>query len=932
MAANTRYNLNYLDDQYGISPADSEEEYAAAGALAQAYQDRGLTAHIQDFTTPGQTDLYRGILMIVLMVTMLLSNVGSMILGIASIIVGVVAAVALVADRLGYGVLTKYGATAHSQNVVAVRRGTGEMSGRGVRPVVIVAHYDSPTESLFDRLGIAPYAPMLKRLAPKLVVVVGVCVLLQIMMFLPDPLRRVIWIVGLVASLPLLFLGIARIYERRSSCIAGANNNKSGTAALLSIMDKVCTTDYEETPLEDYEESEPALIPVETQTVSDEQPAAPIAAEVAESSNLVDPVVEVRAQDAYEEPLAQEPVAAEQAPIVESVSAPRPRSAAPAAADEPAEAAVEGIRHGASVVRSLGLLPEGCELAYAKPAPKPAPTDNIDSARTGVMPVVNDRQPVPASDVEVVDNAEEPVAAQEVEGEGLVDFGVDAPGPYGVDEAVPLDNALPRITSRRPRGDDVVEGGAAAVGQKISGLFSRVRTGLMSMTDNIRSRRAGDDERIDVPPIEDEEPQDVDGPEVPLELQETVADMPVIGEDGMPVIPDATDETRPDAGDTSDADDAVDLGATSPMEQVPTPEPEDNPESDSWGQSSFTPEPAPAAAPARKINRDLLPGLVPSPVALDPEPVNPGRRAALFDLPDPSAEEIDPLDSSMPQPPLADRSDIFTLVPAPDEAPAPASSPDATIMASPVGESEPISSGAVAPAPVPAQRDRERRGLFGRKKKRGQESMSSWLGVEDDYDAKSGGRSIGSWDNFDSDDDDWKGGATSVSQDGTEASQEDLVDAALSMGDEELLAHDIWFVSTGASSLDHAGMHAFLDQYRKELRGAFVINIDSVGVGDLAILSVEGGHAPRRADRRITRLLEGAASDIHVKLVRSERNWDDTDATVAMRSSMRSATIMGIDASGDRAFGRSLKDSMENVFASQVESVVQVVCEAIRRS
>ena len=98
MAANTRYNLNYLDDQYGISPADSEEEYAAAGALAQAYQDRGLTAHIQDFTTPGQTDLYRGILMIVLMVTMLLSNVGSMILGIASIIVGVVAAVALVAD------------------------------------------------------------------------------------------------------------------------------------------------------------------------------------------------------------------------------------------------------------------------------------------------------------------------------------------------------------------------------------------------------------------------------------------------------------------------------------------------------------------------------------------------------------------------------------------------------------------------------------------------------------------------------------------------------------------------------------------------------------------------------------------------------------------------------------------------------------------
>ena len=83
--------------------------------------------------------------------------------------------------------------------------------------------------------------------------------------------------------------------------------------------------------------------------------------------------------------------------------------------------------------------------------------------------------------------------------------------------------------------------------------------------------------------------------------------------------------------------------------------------------------------------------------------------------------------------------------------------------------------------------------------------MSDWLGVEDDYDAKKSGRGIGSWDNFEDDDDGWKGGATS--SDG--ASAEDMLSAVASMGDDELLGHDIWFVATGASDCDGAGMRRF---------------------------------------------------------------------------------------------------------------------------
>ena len=60
-------------------------------------------------------------------------------------------------------------------------------------------------------------------------------------------------------------------------------------------------------------------------------------------------------------------------------------------------------------------------------------------------------------------------------------------------------------------------------------------------------------------------------------------------------------------------------------------------------------------------------------------------------------------------------------------------------------------------APAPAQ-EKPHRGigrLFGRKRKN-DDSMSEWLGVDDSFDAKSTGNDIGSWDNFD---DGWKGGA-----------------------------------------------------------------------------------------------------------------------------------------------------------------------------
>ena len=64
-----------------------------------------------------------------------------------------------------------------------------------------------------------------------------VATFVQILRFLPDPVRVLFWIVGILAALPLVALSVATIAERFAPCTIGANNNKSSVAALLGILE-----------------------------------------------------------------------------------------------------------------------------------------------------------------------------------------------------------------------------------------------------------------------------------------------------------------------------------------------------------------------------------------------------------------------------------------------------------------------------------------------------------------------------------------------------------------------------------------------------------------------------------------------------------------------------------------------------------------------
>ena len=315
--------------------------------------------------------------------------------------------------------------------------------------------------------------------------------------------------------------------------------------------------------------------------------------------------------------------------------------------------------------------------------------------------------------------------------------------------------------------------------------------------------------------------------------------------------------------------------------------------------------PDPASAPAPMPSASPL-ASVPDPSMPSMQQANVASRTSLFDLPDPSAQVNDPFATA--------------------QGPEPTSAPVVPPM--PVtSDVQPLETISAPAAPAAKPQKRGLGGLFGRKKKNEQDSMSDWLGVEDDYDAKKSGRGIGSWDNFEDDDDGWKGGATS--SDGAPA--EDMLAAVASMGDDELLGHDIWFVATGASDCDGAGMKAFLAAHRDKLRGVFFINLESIGAGRLSVVTVEGEQQLLKGDRRIMNLVNKVCKSFHVDCGAFEMPYAKTDAYAALEASRRALTIAGVD--GPRLACAHTEDDLPyNVNPTNIATVSEVVTEVIRRS
>jgi hypothetical protein len=179
--------------------------------------------------------------------------------------------------------------------------------------------------------------------------------------------------------------------------------------------------------------------------------------------------------------------------------------------------------------------------------------------------------------------------------------------------------------------------------------------------------------------------------------------------------------------------------------------------------------------------------------------------------------------------------------------------------------------------------------LSGKKRQeRLEDSASSWLGVDDDFDARREGGAIGSWQNFSAEDEDtWKGGGYGG------FSHEENIEAMMMLSS-ELLNKELWFVALGAKGAGSAGVKALFNEYGNELKNALFINVEAVGAGDLCFTVREGTFRPTNTDHRLQSLVQSSAGAIGVEVAPVSFTSYRTDATEALKQGGRAISIIGL--------------------------------------
>ena len=1039
--ANTQNYINHLLQNTGITPACSEEERLAAEDIAQIFRNHGFDPEVQEFNAPAPSRLAFAVTGILAFAGALLMGIGGGV-GLVGTLLAIVGAVLYVLERMGRPVISRLGKTGVSQNVIAYHKASGPLASPRNRPVVVVAHYDSPRAELFAREPYAPYRALVAKSLPVATIVPAAVAVLRILP-LPGALKVLLWIVAILASLVAL-ANAANIIANRFVLpyTSGSVCNKSSVAAMLGVMDNVA-------PYQGENEF-PNDIPFDTYFGEQKRRAEEMARAAAEYAaaqqqndygNTIEYEEPSYTEDEFGQPFAAEPeqdeAPDEQIDGFEGASADATLigTIAPEAQDqavqtevateevpaaEPAEEpvvvepepklyrnAAGNIRFGSDAIRALGMLPESCSLVYdegEEPAFEPEPISEAQEPVSDVSAADAELVSAPSSDIEpeaesALDPAAgldilAPAAPEQAEGDSADEDYDEYPQRVSYESDTDFSSELPSTT---PHAD--IASAFSSLGASASSFFKGAFAKGKKLVDDFEEKRAAAREAAEQEAIAQQQAAEAERERAAQEFEQNEAEQPAPAdpadattsfEASQPTSADVaeattsfdaqkpvdntvsfdatmtfekqgtaiaepisvSDEAADAATATEDAvDDVADSIEDNVPEQVEVPVVEPNSstvdeapkadESRPYSTQIFTmptsSDPGATvanAAPTQDETVDSLmaqissrvpsrpqmnipdPASAPapssSPLASVPDPslpsmqqANVASRTSLFDLPDPSAQTDDPF--------------VTAQGPEPSSAPVEPSMP----VAPDVRPLETIS----APVTTPKPQKRGIGGLFGRKKKSDQDSMSDWLGVDDDYDAKKSGRGIGSWDNFEDDDDGWKGGATS--SDG--ASNEDMLAAVASMGDDELLGHDIWFVATGASDCDGAGMKAFLASHRDKLRGVFFINLESIGAGRISVVTAEGEQQLLKGDRRIMNLVSKVCKAFHVDCGAFEMPYAKTDAYAALEASRRALTIAGVD--GPRlACARTEDDLPYNVNPTNIATVSEVVTEVIRRS
>ena len=237
-------HVRRLADEIGPRPATTDAEAEAADYLEGLFRERGLDVERQEFVCP-RTYSWAYVVYHVLTIVAAVAS------GFMPVLLWPAFAVALlVAVLMWFDLDTRFGLSSWlppkgpSQNIIG-RHVPHKRRGERVRRVVVVAHYDSAIASMAFSPGMVRNFGFTFALMKGATFLVPVLVLAQALP-LPAALDPWLWYATIAVAAYLIVPAVINAHrELAMPPVDGANDNASGVATLLGVMERVAPA-YEE--------------------------------------------------------------------------------------------------------------------------------------------------------------------------------------------------------------------------------------------------------------------------------------------------------------------------------------------------------------------------------------------------------------------------------------------------------------------------------------------------------------------------------------------------------------------------------------------------------------------------------------------------------------------------------------------------------------
>ena len=1016
----------YLAKEIGPRPAGTEEEQQAALYITERFQkDSGFAAQIEEFNCSSNLETLSAVPGLVVIVVAILAMIFP-ILSLPAFVLAAIAAAIFALEAFGQPVVTRSLARGMSQNVVAkYQPNAGDENARRARKVVLVAHYDTGkvTPSLVKRVESLNL--------PVPIALICVCGMILAAFFLlvhvfvnagvPGVVVNVLTVICLVVC---AYPVVKAFLMRSASYNEGANNNATGTAALLEVARRISRGSLSEAEIA----SDPAYagVNIHGEAAAWDSGLVPEGVQIRYEAEQLTPPAELGEYDEEERLLAAKAaIAAMTGQPVErraygSVASKLVNSRAQEGDFEPLRHEEGPVYDEAAAVGQIADAP-----AETVPAPEPDGDAVFDEEPSGEVftPVVwnapSSFQPVEPVEVEGYKNAPSWfVSAQQNAKKPTGETGPIQRSRYAeaIEAAEREADARERERAERERirREEELKAREEAARAAISANLTPKAEDIPEIIEAVPADVSEEAPVASAPmafvPYSEAHPEDV-----------AVASIPAVGPHGDGPV---DDELSAALGSTTAFDPRMVSGAVegapvkrgrlSNLPAIDSPQPSNAPaQNDNPSRSGMF----------RKLRTDVpsMSGVIRMQEAgedVSQKPVQQAHapapavkaRAVSADEPRGSGDPTvairpelagEPVDYDMEF--LDERGDYEGYA-------------DYDGYEESYGEGhddgyrEPASGNGERPrGERPRNRGSEARSSRGRRsnanerakepKKGGflsrlrrkdkealEDTPQEWLDVDEDFDARTVGRERGGWESFrddgyddygrfeDNDDYDefdsfddrggyrdgyrddrpsrrWEGGSYSrvrlgrVDTRSGEDSSADSPSEPFEVEEDALIAEEIeqiyhfrnplfnteiWFVALGAECTSHDGVKAFLAEHSDDLRGAMFIEVESLGLGELAVASEEGRVRPMLASSRVKRYTRSATAATGIAPGSVSLAGFDSAASIVQAAGYQAMHLLGVE-DGAPALKGSADDVLENVDDLLFDDNVNFIMELLKK-